>query len=383
MNLPQIQFKQYDNAFDPSGTRNIDVAASGFIKILDTSASGCLDMGYINTTSYDYSAIDTTSPTTDWGGFDQVFSGNFDPYTNYDFSSLFTPSYDYSVVDPTQDWGGYDQIFASEPAVDTSSYSDMYSGGIYGPTKLDETVYNPNSNYNTYAGGGLDANGNYVKGDPIVNDANGNPLGYIDANGQYQSYKELRQLNPAEQASLAAQEKATAQKAAQSGSGGGSSGGSSGGSQQKQPVQSTAQSSVGSLAMLAQLLQAIKGKGAIAPAGIGTNKAATPMQWGGIGARHNFAKGGLNQCSCGGPTASGHIKHATGGQADKVEAQLSGGEYVMDADTVASLGDGNTDAGAAKLDEMRYNIREHKRAAPADKIPPKAKSPLAYMKGAK
>lgn len=51
MNLPQIQFKQYDNAINPSGARNLDVPASGFIKILNTSSSGCLDMGYINITS--------------------------------------------------------------------------------------------------------------------------------------------------------------------------------------------------------------------------------------------------------------------------------------------------------------------------------------------
>jgi hypothetical protein len=74
------------------------------------------------------------------------------------------------------------------------------------------------------------------------------------------------------------------------------------------------------------------------------------------------------------------VKHASGGQADQVRADLSGGEYIMDADVVSALGDGNTDAGAAKLDEMRENIRRHKRAAPAGKIPPPAKSPLEYMK---
>jgi hypothetical protein len=74
------------------------------------------------------------------------------------------------------------------------------------------------------------------------------------------------------------------------------------------------------------------------------------------------------------------VKHASGGQADKVHAALSGGEYIMDADVVSALGDGNTDAGAAKLDEMRENIRRHKRSAPTGKIPPPAKSPLEYMK---
>lgn len=75
------------------------------------------------------------------------------------------------------------------------------------------------------------------------------------------------------------------------------------------------------------------------------------------------------------------VKHASGGQADQVPIAASGGEYVMDADSVAALGDGNTDAGSAVLDKMRQNLRKHKRSAPPNKIPPKAKSPLEYMKG--
>lgn len=70
---------------------------------------------------------------------------------------------------------------------------------------------------------------------------------------------------------------------------------------------------------------------------------------------------------------------AMGGQADTVPAMLSGGEYVMDADVVAALGDGNTEAGASALDALRENIRKHKRSAPAHKIPPKAKSALHYL----
>jgi len=71
------------------------------------------------------------------------------------------------------------------------------------------------------------------------------------------------------------------------------------------------------------------------------------------------------------------------GQSDKVHAMLSDGEYVMDADTVSALGDGNTAAGAAQLDKMRQNIRKHKRSAPVNSIPPAAKAPEQYLKGAK
>lgn len=71
---------------------------------------------------------------------------------------------------------------------------------------------------------------------------------------------------------------------------------------------------------------------------------------------------------------------AGGGQDDLIPALLADGEYVMDADIVAALGDGSSKEGAKKLDKMREAIRKHKRAAPVNKIPPKAKSPLAYLK---
>jgi hypothetical protein len=60
---------------------------------------------------------------------------------------------------------------------------------------------------------------------------------------------------------------------------------------------------------------------------------------------------------------------------------LADGEYVFDADTVAALGNGSSKAGALQLDNMRKAIRKHKRSASHDKIPPKAKSPLEYLKG--
>jgi hypothetical protein len=71
------------------------------------------------------------------------------------------------------------------------------------------------------------------------------------------------------------------------------------------------------------------------------------------------------------------------GQSDDIPAMLADGEYVIDAETVAQLGNGSNKAGAKMLDEFRENIRAHKRSAPHDKIPPKSKSPLAYLKGTK
>lgn len=81
--------------------------------------------------------------------------------------------------------------------------------------------------------------------------------------------------------------------------------------------------------------------------------------------------------------ALGLLRGAQAGQEDGVPINASHGEYVFDADTVSALGDGNTEAGAKRLDEMRQRIRTHKRSAPATKIPPKAKPAASYLAGRK
>jgi hypothetical protein len=80
-------------------------------------------------------------------------------------------------------------------------------------------------------------------------------------------------------------------------------------------------------------------------------------------------------------TTGHYVKGKGTGQSDEIPAMLADGEFVWDADTVAQLGDGSSDAGAKLLDEFRKSVRSHKRSAPSDKIPPKA-SPLQYMKEA-
>jgi hypothetical protein len=70
------------------------------------------------------------------------------------------------------------------------------------------------------------------------------------------------------------------------------------------------------------------------------------------------------------------------GRSDDVPAVLSDGEYVIDAETVALLGNGSVDAGANQLDRMREEIRRHKgRNLAQGKISPDARSPLSYLKG--
>lgn len=89
------------------------------------------------------------------------------------------------------------------------------------------------------------------------------------------------------------------------------------------------------------------------------------------------AQGGLSQIAY-------MVKGGGTGRSDTVEARLSDGEYVMDAETVAMLGDGSTKAGGERLDMMRANLRQHKgKELARGRFSPNSKSPLAYLKGAK
>lgn len=70
------------------------------------------------------------------------------------------------------------------------------------------------------------------------------------------------------------------------------------------------------------------------------------------------------------------------GRSDDIPAVLSDGEYVIDAETVALLGDGSSKAGAKKLDDMRVKIRKHKgKNLAKGKFSVNAKRPEAYMSG--
>jgi hypothetical protein len=70
------------------------------------------------------------------------------------------------------------------------------------------------------------------------------------------------------------------------------------------------------------------------------------------------------------------------GRSDDIPAVLSDGEYVIDAETVALLGDGSSRAGAKKLDELRVKVRKHKgKNLAKGKFSVNAKHPEAYMRG--
>ena len=70
------------------------------------------------------------------------------------------------------------------------------------------------------------------------------------------------------------------------------------------------------------------------------------------------------------------------GRSDDIPAVLSDGEYVIDAETVALLGDGSSKAGAKKLDDLRVKVRKHKgKNLAKGKFSVNAKRPEAYMSG--
>ncbi len=88
----------------------------------------------------------------------------------------------------------------------------------------------------------------------------------------------------------------------------------------------------------------------------------------------NKAMGGL-------AAATGKFAQGGGsGRADTIAAKLSDGEYVIDAETVALLGDGSAKEGAKRLDGMRKEVRMHKgKKLSKGKISPDAKSPMQYI----
>lgn len=67
---------------------------------------------------------------------------------------------------------------------------------------------------------------------------------------------------------------------------------------------------------------------------------------------------------------SGYVRGGDGGHDDTIEARLSPGEYIVTAQDVSHLGDGNSENGARKLDEFFKTVRKHKRNSSIDEISP-------------
>ena len=81
-----------------------------------------------------------------------------------------------------------------------------------------------------------------------------------------------------------------------------------------------------------------------------------------------------------GPGQSRHIQGPGDGTSDSIPARLANGEYVIDAQAVSMLGNGDNAAGAKVLDNMRKKLREHKGSQLAKgKMAPDAKPIDKYM----
>jgi hypothetical protein len=76
------------------------------------------------------------------------------------------------------------------------------------------------------------------------------------------------------------------------------------------------------------------------------------------------------------------VEGAGDGRDDKIPALLSDGEYVIDAETVALLGNGSNKAGAKLLDGFRVKVRKQKgKKLARGKFSDNAKRPEQYMAG--
>lgn len=126
----------------------------------------------------------------------------------------------------------------------------------------------------------------------------------------------------------------------------------------------------------------------VATVGFKAGGLATPLFAAGGGTRYGqYAGGGLNVVHHSGKARVDFRKGdaVTGpgdGQSDDIPAMLADGEFVFPADVVAALGNGSTKAGSDKLYDMMHSIRARARSSGPKDLPPPAKSPLEYLKGA-
>jgi hypothetical protein len=86
-----------------------------------------------------------------------------------------------------------------------------------------------------------------------------------------------------------------------------------------------------------------------------------------------FSEGGLNHT---------FVQGAGDGTSDSVPAMLANGEFVIPADVVSSLGNGDNKSGAKVMDQFLKTIRAHKRDVSPDQLPPDSKGPLGYLQEA-
>lgn len=96
-----------------------------------------------------------------------------------------------------------------------------------------------------------------------------------------------------------------------------------------------------------------------------------------------YAGGGQNQGALSQPTqGSRYVQGPGDGTSDDIPARLANGEYVLSADVVSGLGNGDNSSGAKVLDGFVHSLRTHKaQNAAKGKLPADAKPIQHYMKG--
>ncbi len=81
---------------------------------------------------------------------------------------------------------------------------------------------------------------------------------------------------------------------------------------------------------------------------------------------------------------SRYVRGPGDGTSDDIPARLANGEYVLSADVVSGLGNGDNNSGAKVLDGFVHNLRTHKAEnASKGKLPADAKPMQHYMNGGK
>jgi hypothetical protein len=95
----------------------------------------------------------------------------------------------------------------------------------------------------------------------------------------------------------------------------------------------------------------------------------------------HFAQGGHNpQFFSEGGLQNRYVRGEGDGTSDGVPAMLATGEFVIPADVVSALGNGDNDSGAGVLDNFMVAIRSHKQDHDPEELPPDSAGPLEYLR---
>lgn len=112
-----------------------------------------------------------------------------------------------------------------------------------------------------------------------------------------------------------------------------------------------------------------------------------PSQWLNNGTSHrDLAFAGVDKSDprsvmmARGGQVKGALSQISDGQSDDVPIMASRDEFMIPADVVSALGSGSSSAGAEALHGMMRAVRQHHRSVGSDDVPPRAKSPLEYLR---